>query len=106
MSEMSESAEAKRRAEWLHKHNAHKDWVILSVSETAFIKDELLVLERERNEARGYALKLKRERDEAREENTKLLDIAERAINDLAWFNETNAQRLRVELNQLKEDAK
>jgi len=92
MSEMSESAEAKRRAEWLHKHNAHKDWVILSVSETAFIKDELLVLERER--------------DEAREENTKLLDIAERAINDLAWFNETNAQRLRVELNQLKEDAK
>jgi len=146
--------------------------------------------ERERDEARGYALKLKRERDEAREDliksYTKIKDleseirgvailrdearedaaqladrlsglelrtteelarlelqlalwedgnliseetlgeirllneqingafrerdaahkIAERAINDLAWFNETNAQSLRAELNQLKEGGK
>jgi len=40
-----------------------------------------------------------RERDEARE-------IAEQAIEDLAWFNETNAQRLRNELEQLKEETK
>jgi hypothetical protein len=32
--------------------------------------------------------------------------IAERAIDDLAWFNYSNAQRLRAELNQLKEGAK
>jgi hypothetical protein len=40
-----------------------------------------------------------RERDAAHK-------IAERAIDDLAWFNETNAQRLRAELDQLKEGAK
>jgi chromosome segregation ATPase len=78
--------------------------------------------------------KSKRERDEAREKldeemkwhhrthtelvhtQCKILDmqmgrdeahkIANRAIDDLAWFNETNAQRLRAELDQLKEGAK
>jgi hypothetical protein len=40
-----------------------------------------------------------RERDEAHK-------IAERAIHDLAWFNETNAQRLGLELEQLKEKTK
>ena len=47
----TDAAEAKRRAEWLHKHKAHKDWIILSVSEVAVIRDELLILERERDEA-------------------------------------------------------
>jgi len=70
-------------------------------------------LERERDEARqawyemhssfersrDEAEKLMRERDEAHK-------IAERAIDDLGWFNETNAQRLRAELEQLKEGAK
>lgn len=84
----SDAAEAKRRAEWLHKHKAHKDWIILSVSEVAVIRDELLILERERDEAReeiealrheyhgakamagGFKDKIKsltKERDEARE---------------------------------------
>ena len=40
-----------------------------------------------------------RERNEAHK-------IAERAIDDLAWFNYSNAQRLRSELDQLKEGAK
>jgi hypothetical protein len=40
-----------------------------------------------------------RERNEAHK-------IAERAIDDLAWFNYSNAQRLRAELEQLKEGAK
>jgi hypothetical protein len=40
-----------------------------------------------------------RERNEAHK-------IAERAIDDLAWFNETNAQQLRAELDQLMEGAK
>ena len=40
-----------------------------------------------------------RERDEAHK-------IAKRAIDDLAWFNETNAQRLRNELEQIKEETK
>jgi hypothetical protein len=48
----TDAAEAKRRAEWLHKHKAHKDWIILSVLEVAVIRDELLILEQERNEAR------------------------------------------------------
>ena len=46
-----------------------------------------------------FARRLERERDEAHK-------IAERAIDDLGWFNETNAQRLQAELDQLKEEAK
>lgn len=77
----TDAAEAKRRAEWLHKHKAHKDWIILSVSEIAVIRDELLILERERDEANeelhkqlvrydqlfDEAEKNRIERDEARE---------------------------------------
>ena len=48
----TDAAEAKRRAEWLHKHKAHKDWVILSVSEISVIRAELEATERERDEAR------------------------------------------------------
>jgi len=44
-------------------------------------------------------LRIKSERDKAHK-------IAERAIDDLAWFNETNAQRLRAELDKIKEGAK
>jgi hypothetical protein len=162
----TDAAEAKRRAEWLHKHKAHKDWIILSVSEVAVIREELLMFEHERDEALekikqqkleivrlngatnhagGTPLKIAlREREEAREElenvklqlrlwedgniiceetlgeirlleeqikqalleRNKLYKIAERAIEDLAWFNETNSQRLRTELEQLKEEAK
>ena len=47
-----DAAEAIRRAEWLHKHKAHKDWIILSVSEVAVIRGELLAVERELAEAR------------------------------------------------------
>lgn len=42
----------------------------------------------------------RRERDEARDQNAKLRDIAERAIND---FNGCKAKQLRAELDQLKE---
>ena len=81
-------------------------------------------LERERDEARaerdslkiaaqreaeqhdrmvGELEKVYDERDEAREQNAKLRDIAERAIND---FNGCKAQTLRSELNQLKDGMK
>jgi hypothetical protein len=40
-----------------------------------------------------------RERDEAHK-------IAEQAIDDLAWFNEINAQILREQLEQIKEETK
>jgi len=43
---------------------------------------------------------------DARKERDEALKIADRAIDDLAWFNETNAQRLRAEFDQLKEAAK
>jgi hypothetical protein len=57
-----------------------------------------------------FARKLERERDEAREENAKLRDIAERAINYLDQsyrdgFSD-EASDLRYELAQLKEAAK
>jgi hypothetical protein len=78
--------------------------------------DRLDKIERERDEARDQSQRLRvqlnhytqanemaeqafRERDESHK-------IAERAIDDLAWFNETNAKKLRAELNQLKEGEK
>jgi hypothetical protein len=45
---------------------------------------------------------LKRERDEAREENAKLRDIAERAVDDLRWFYEGKSDSLVNELDKLK----
>lgn len=39
-------------------------------------------------------------------ERNKAYKIAEQAIEDLAWFHETNAQILRNELEQIKEGAK
>ena len=50
-----------------------------------------------------FAERLERERDEARGQNAKLRDIAERAIDDLAWFYETKADGPRAELERLKE---
>ena len=55
----ADAAETKFRAEWLHKHKAHKDWIILSVSEVAVIRDELLAVKRERDEAREIARELR-----------------------------------------------
>jgi hypothetical protein len=49
-------------------------------------------------------IKAEQERDEAREENAKLRDIAERAID--AVFHKTTEDILRAELNQLMEGAK
>jgi hypothetical protein len=49
----ADAAESKRRAEWLHKNKAHRDWIILSVSEVSVIREELLAVERERDEARA-----------------------------------------------------
>ncbi len=40
----ADDAEAKRRAEWLHAHNAPKDWVVLTESEVAQIKSEHIQL--------------------------------------------------------------
>lgn len=43
----TDAAEAKRRAEWLHKNKAPKDWIILSVSEVSVIRADLLALLKE-----------------------------------------------------------
>jgi hypothetical protein len=48
----------------------------------------------------------KRELAEAREQNAKLRDIAERAIDDLRWFYEGKSDSLVYELDKLKEGAK
>ncbi len=77
-----------------------------------------------------FARKLERERDEAREQRDRLRvqlnhytqanemaeqafrerdeahKIAERAIDDLAWFNDIIAHKLWKELEQLKEETK
>jgi chromosome segregation ATPase len=50
-----------------------------------------------------YLETARRERDEVREQNAKLRNVAERAIED---FNGCKAQQLRAELDQLKEGAK
>ena len=42
--------------------------------------------------------------EQAFSERNKAHKIAEQAIDDLEWFNETNAQRLRNELEQLKDE--
>ena len=61
---------------------------------------ELLASEKiTRNHVIKRGIEMQKERGEAHK-------IAERAIDDLAWFSETNAQRLRDELNQLKEETK
>jgi len=48
----TDAAEAKRRAEWLHKHKAPKNWIILTMFEVSTIRTDLMALERERDEAR------------------------------------------------------
>lgn len=63
--------------------------------------EELAKLECERNAWSAMCGRYKQERDEAREQNAKLRDIAESAINLI--FSKTNAQRLRAELDQIKE---
>jgi hypothetical protein len=93
-------------------------------------KDECEKAERERNEARekienlklqlglwedgniiceetlGEIRLLKEQINRVLLECNEAHKIAERTIDALAWFNETNAQRLRAELEQIKEEAK
>ena len=94
-------------------------------------RDEAIRQRNETNESSKYAVDYAiRERDEARDQSQRLRvqlnhytqanemaeqafrerdeshKIAERAIDDLAWFNETNSQRLRTELKKLKEASK
>jgi hypothetical protein len=47
----TDEAEAKLRAEWLHRHKAPKNWIILTGSEVSTIRAELEATERERDEA-------------------------------------------------------
>ena len=65
----TDAAEANRRAEWLHKHKAPKDWIILTTSEVSTIREELAAVERERDEARDVLAATKhyltKERDDA-----------------------------------------
>lgn len=48
----TDAEEAKFRAEWLHKHKAPKDWIILTNNEISTIRSELEFVLRERDEAR------------------------------------------------------
>ena len=73
-------------------------------------------LERERDEAMEQAQRLRVQlnhytqanemAEQAFRERNKAYKIAEQAIDDLAWFNKTNSQRLRTELKKLKEASK
>jgi hypothetical protein len=56
-------------------------------------------------ETLGEIRLLKEQIDRVLLERNEAHKIAERAIDDLAWFNETNAQRLRAELDKIKEGA-
>jgi hypothetical protein len=111
----TDAAEAKRRAEWLHKHNAHKDWVILSVSEISIIKDELLVLKREREEAITRRMETimqcelyEQERDEARadlEFRRELYKVLEGANSHLMTVTE-EAVKLARALKEERDEAR
>jgi hypothetical protein len=57
-------------------------------------------------ETLGEIRLLKEQIDRVLLERNEAHKIAERAIDDLAWFNETNAQRLRAELDKIKEGAR
>jgi hypothetical protein len=57
-------------------------------------------------ETLGEIRLLKEQIDRVLLERNEAHKIAERAIDDLAWFNETNSQRLRTELKKLKEASK
>jgi len=46
-----DAEESKCRAEWLHKNNAPKNWIILTNSEISTIRAEFEAMERERDEA-------------------------------------------------------
>ena len=65
-------------------------------------EDGNLICEETRGEIRLFEEQIK----QALLERNKAYKIAEQAIEDLAWFNETNAQRLRNKLEQLKEETK
>jgi hypothetical protein len=96
----------------------------LALEETKKAKEDLSwsdiqdkrVLQRERDEARDQVQLLRVENnhnwqanemaEQAFRERDEACKVAGRAIDDLAWFNETNAQILRAELDKLKEGAK
>lgn len=67
------------------------------MSETPETDAEVGYFDLETAVSADFARRLERERNKAHE-------IAEQAIDDLAWFNETNSQRLRTELEQLKDE--
>jgi len=54
----ADESEAKLRAEWLHKHKAPKDWIILTGSEVSTIRAELEAVQRERDKASKDAAQL------------------------------------------------
>ena len=58
-----DDAEAKRRAEWLHAHNAPKDWVILTESEVAAMKADLVKLVWDKNEMERLLRRIRNEPD-------------------------------------------
>ena len=104
----ADAAETKFRAEWLHKHKAHKDWIILSVSEVAVIRDELLAVKRELDELKalltkeqgavtisrnGYVQELERERDEAREDATHWKAQCQKGFNIAELIRERDEAR-------------
>ncbi len=66
----ADDAEAKRRAEWLDAHNAPKDWAILTQSEVAQMKAELVQLVWSESE-------LKRALEETRAAYTTLRQLVE-----------------------------
>ena len=54
----ADAAEAKLRAEWLHKHKAPQDWIILTGSEVSTIRTELDAIQRERDNAIDALMKI------------------------------------------------
>ena len=73
-----DEAEAKLRAEWLHRHKAPKNWIILTGSEVSTIRAELEATERERDEARNQRDILRRDAQKEAEHHDRMVGELER----------------------------
>ena len=98
---------------------SYSDYLLLKEKYDTLAVENMLEVNKlckERDEAREQAQRLRVENnhnwqanemaEQSFRERNEAHKIAERAIDDLAWFSETNAQRLRAELDQIKEGAK
>ena len=115
--ESSSDAMERAGAEQARRADENREWALRAErerdearAELADHKSALEIANRSADDQMRQKRLAERERDEAREQNAKLRDIAERAIElALAYYDgpcERDGAKLRLELDQLKEGGK